>query len=157
SNAHPSVPRLGGRTVTEPSFPAIVALIWKTPAFSLICAPLTGPFSPFASLYLKPFTASPLQKGLDVVGLVPVGRVYVWLLSVPPLTWTVRVPPFVTGSPTIVSSLASSFALTVIFRFSGVLGFFTINWSPSTFWLAACVVTGRSNKAASTRRDMGTP
>src|SRR5262245_26082055 len=77
SNAQPSVPRLGGSTTTDPSFPAIVALIWKTPFFSLICAPLTGPFSPFASLYLKPFTASPLQKGLDVIGLVPVGRVYV--------------------------------------------------------------------------------
>ena len=69
------MPLLGGTTETGENLLLMTALIWKTPfAVNSIMASLTGPFSPLPSLYLKPFTASPLQKGLPVVALVPMGR-----------------------------------------------------------------------------------
>jgi hypothetical protein len=129
--AHPSEPGSGGTTATGPTFPSTVTLIWKTPFRSLIWALFTGPFSPFASLYLNPFSGSPLQKGFRLV-LVPAGKAYVSSLGVAPLAVMVTVAPFITGSPTRVSSVGDSFALTMTFRFAGVLGFFTTKALPRT-------------------------
>src|SRR5262245_278968 len=69
----PSVPRFGGSTSTAAILPSAVALIWNVPlGVFLMFRPLIGPLSYFGSLYLKPFTESPLQNGLPVDGLVPV-------------------------------------------------------------------------------------
>src|SRR5438093_2087696 len=129
--AQPSEPGLGGTTATGPSLPSTVTLIWKTPFRSLSWALFTGPFSPFGSRYLKPFSGSPLQKA------VPAGNAYVSSLGDAPLAVMVTVAPFVTGSPASVSSLGDSFALTVTFRFAGSPGFFTTNALPRTAWSAA--------------------
>src|SRR5262245_58183383 len=85
NRAQAPLPAFGGTTETAPCLASTTIfivnvlfgdlLIWKT---------LTGPFSPFESLYLKPLLASPLQNGLPVVGLTAAGSVNVWLLEVPP-------------------------------------------------------------------------
>src|SRR5262249_1373592 len=109
----------------------ITAFSWKTPpAFFLMRAVLTGPLLPFASLYLKPFVAWPDQKGFPLAGFVPAGIGKVWLDGVPPATRTSRVAPFAVGSPTMVSSLEVSFAFTMSFRFTALLGFFTRSCLP---------------------------
>ena len=70
--AHALVPGFGGTTVITPFLPMPTTLIRNTPPPDfLIDAPLMGPLSPLGSFYLNPFTASPLQKGLPVLGLVP--------------------------------------------------------------------------------------
>src|SRR5262249_53900192 len=76
-NAQPAEPGFGGTTSTAPPLPSIVTVIWNVPPLSLIWALFTGPFSPFPSLYLNPFTASPVQKGFCFFELPPVGRVSV--------------------------------------------------------------------------------
>jgi hypothetical protein len=59
---HPSVPGFGGSTVSGETLPLPLTLIWKVPLDDfLICAALIGPFSYFESLYLNPFTGSPVQ------------------------------------------------------------------------------------------------
>src|SRR5688572_28569730 len=76
--AQPLAPGFGGVTRTGPSFPEMTALIVKFPLdVFLIWADFTAPFSPLESLYFKPLTASPLQKGLHVTPLVPCGRLNV--------------------------------------------------------------------------------
>jgi hypothetical protein len=87
--------------------------------------PLIGPFSDLPSLYLKPFTGSPVQYDLPVEGLTPAGRAKVWLVGVPPFARRVSVAPCPTGSPTRVFALVFSLALTETLRLSGVLGFLT--------------------------------
>jgi hypothetical protein len=62
--------------------------------------------------------------------LVPWGKGNVCSLGVPPFARTVRAPPPIVGSPTMVLVLALSLALPTTFRFSGVLGFFSWNVSP---------------------------
>ena len=131
-NAQPAEPGFGGTTSTGPPLPLIETLIWKVPPLSLIWAVFTAPFSPFPSLYLNPFTASPLQNGFWVMALVPAGSVNVWLVGVAPLAVIVTLAPLTVGSPTSVLSLAASFALTVIFRLAAVPGSLTISVVPRT-------------------------
>ena len=78
SSTHPSVPGLGGRTVSGTTLPLPLTLIRNAPADDLrMETPLIAPFSNFESLYLKPRTASPDQYGRPVAGLVPCGRLNV--------------------------------------------------------------------------------
>src|SRR5262245_18227073 len=62
-STQPSEPGFGGTTSTAPSLASTATLIWNVPFLSLIWALFTAPLAPFESLYLKPFTASPVQKG----------------------------------------------------------------------------------------------
>ena len=78
SSTHPSVPGLGGRTVSGTTLPLPLTLIRNAPADDLrMETPLIAPFSNFESLYLKPRTGSPDQYGRPVAGLVPCGRLNV--------------------------------------------------------------------------------
>lgn len=125
------MPGSGGSTEIAANLPMPSALIRKTPLPDfLICTDLIGPFSPRASRYLKPAATLPLQNGRPVIVLVPAGSENVWLPGVPPFARTVSVAPPTVGSPTIVPVLPFSFALPTIFRFSGVLGFFSWKVSP---------------------------
>src|SRR5262249_41582078 len=91
-SAHAEVPLFGGDTVIAP--PPTAALIVNTPPLeSLICATLTGPFSCFGSLYLRPFAMVPVQNGLPVIGLRPPFRVNVCVPGVVPSTRTTRNAP----------------------------------------------------------------
>src|SRR5262245_45891730 len=120
----PSVPEFGGSTVSGRTLPLPLTLIWKVPLDDfLICTVLIGPFSYLESLYLNPFTGSPLQYCLPVAGLVVWGRLNVWLLEEPPFASTVSVAPVTVGFPTMVLELAFSFALPVSLAIWGVLGF----------------------------------
>src|SRR5262249_17981313 len=152
SSTQPSKPGSGGSTVIDPRLPSATALRTILPRDDfLICALLRGPFSPFESLYLKPFVASPLQKGLPASALVPAGRANVCALGVPPFATNKRLAPATVGSPTMVSGLATSFALTTTFRFSGVLGFVTTSWEPRMVWSAARAGGAAVTARASTR------
>src|SRR6185369_5169235 len=137
-STQPPVPGFGGVTRIGPSLPTMTVLMLNTPlgAF-LICATLTGPFSPFGSLYLKPLMASPLQKALPVMPLVPCGRAKGCAVGVPPLAVMTRLPPLTVGLPTMVFGLPDSFAFPMIFRLAAVLGFFTRNVLPRIVWSAA--------------------
>jgi myotubularin-related protein 9 len=138
SSRHPSVPGSGGSTEMAANLPVPMTLMRKTPlADLLICADLMGPFSPRASRYLKPLTASPLQNARPVIALEPCGRENVWLEGVPPLAVTVRAAPVSVGSPTIRLPLPFSFALPTTFRLSGVLGFLSCRVSPRMVWSTA--------------------
>src|SRR5262245_25253531 len=153
---HPSVPRLGGSTVIGLTFEMPVSLIWKAPEelFLIPTALIAVPFSNFESLYLKPFTLSPLQNGLPEERPVPLGRLKVWSVGRTPFARTVIVAPGTGRSPAVVSALAFSYALPTIFRLSGVLGFFNCNVFPRMVWSAACAdvaVTPASRAAAKTR------
>jgi hypothetical protein len=127
---HPALPRFGGASDSGEYFPLPLTLIRKTPLpVFLICKVLTGPCSPFESLYLKPFVRSPLQK---VLPLRPVawGRRNVCDEGLSPSARTVSVAPSTVGSPTIVFGLVISFALPTKLRWSGVLGSLTSSWLP---------------------------
>src|SRR6185295_7857760 len=96
----PPFPRFGGTTVTEAYLPLPLTLIRKTPLpVFLICADLTGPCSPFESLYLKPFTVSPVQNGFPLRP-IPCGSGKVWLEGLSPSARTVSDAPATVGSPT---------------------------------------------------------
>ena len=121
---------MGGTTFTAAYLPVAFTLIVKVPLpLFLIWADLTGPCSPFESLYLKPLVASPLQNGLP---LRPTawGREKLCSDGLSPSARTVRVAPLTVGSPTIVFELAVSFALPTILRLSAVLVFLTTSWLP---------------------------
>lgn len=145
------MPGLGGTSDSGITFPLSWALIMKTPLeVRLIRSVFTTPFSLRASLNRKPLVASPLQYGLPVSGLVPAGRLTVSDDGVPPFARTVSVAPPMVGSPTIVSGLGFSLALTVTFRLSGVLGFFTANRLPRMVWSAASTGTTPASTSAAT-------
>jgi hypothetical protein len=68
-----SVPKLGGiRAPTVPTTTAVGGRVPQPEFFS--SAMLLSPVSPFEFLYLKPFTALPLQNGFPVRELVPPSR-----------------------------------------------------------------------------------
>jgi hypothetical protein len=96
----------------------IVALILNVPpCFSEMPSDFTALCSPRLSLYLKPLTGSPDQNGFLLL-LVPWLRTKRWLDGVPPFTKISRMAPpalpAAVGSPTKVSSLCSSRALTFV-------------------------------------------
>src|SRR5262245_53188761 len=130
-NAQPAEPESGGTTSTGPPLPLIATLIWNFPPLAVICALFTAPLSPLGSLYLKPFTASPLQNGFCVVGLTA-GRVNVWVLGFAPSRVIVTVAPLTVGSPTSVLSVAVSFALSITCRLAAAPGSFTMSVTPCT-------------------------
>src|SRR5262245_66507498 len=108
-NAQPGELVFGGTTSTVPPLPLIATSIWNFLPLAAICALFTAPLSPLGSLYLKPFTASPLQNGFCVVGLMPAGSVNVWVLGLAPSRVIVTVAPLTVGSPTSVLSVAGTF------------------------------------------------
>ena len=126
----PPVPRSGGTTDTGENRALPLTLMMKTPLpLFLICADLTGPCSPRASLYLKPFAVLPDQKGLPLLA-VPCGSAKVCCVGWSPSARSVSVAPPTVGSPTKGFGLDRSFALPVKLRLSGVLGFLRLSWLP---------------------------
>src|SRR6185503_15803498 len=127
---HPPVPRLGGTIDSGENLALPLVLIRKTPLpVFLICTNLTGPCSPFESLYLKPDVALPDQNGLPLRPAPWVSR-KVCSEGLSPSARTVSVAPLATGFPTSGFGLDSSFALPRKLRLSAVLGFLTSNWLP---------------------------
>src|SRR5690242_17158461 len=114
----PLVPGFGGTTSSGLVLPEMVALIWKMPlGVFLIWTLLTALFSYLESLYLKPLTASPLQNGLPVMPLTPLGRVYTCNDElIGPLARTVSVAPVAVGLPTMLALLPFSFAFNTTLR-----------------------------------------
>ena len=130
SRMQPPVPRSGGTTDTGENRALPLTLMMKTPLpLFLICADLTGPCSPRASLYLKPFAVLPDQKGLPLLA-VPCGSAMVCCVGWSPSARSVSVAPPTVGSPTKGFGLDRSFALPVKLRRSGVLGFLRLSWLP---------------------------
>ena len=90
-----------------------LTLMMKTPLpLFLICADLTGPCSPRASLYLKPFAVLPDQKGLPLLA-VPCGSAKACCVGWSPSARSVSVAPPTAGSPT------KGFGLRPLLRLAG--------------------------------------
>ena len=66
---------------------------------------MTAPFSPLASVYLKPLSASRLQNGLPVMGLVPglpspkVDPDLIFFVFLPPLLYSASIAVSSVGLP----------------------------------------------------------
>src|SRR5436853_7542109 len=123
---HASEPGFGGSIEIGPFLPLSERRIENAPlGASLMPADFTAPWSPFASLYLKPLPASPDQKGLPVL-LVPWFSTNTWLEGLAPFTAIVSTAPpafpACVGSPTSVFGLGFSFALPFTVRLVGSLG-----------------------------------
>jgi hypothetical protein len=136
---HPLVPGFGGMTLIAPPSPRTFALMMKTrpPALARRTS-RTGPFTPPGSLYMKPvvpFAFHPLA-----------GRKKSWLVDVAPTAKKVSTAPAVVGSPTIVSSVDTSFA--AAWRRRCVDTLFTSALRPSTVWSAARASDDRSMASA---------
>ena len=116
---------MGGTSDNPTYFAEPLTLIRKTPwLVFLICTDFTGPCSPFESLYLKPFVASPDQNGFPLKPTA-CGSEKVCDVGVLPSARTVSVAPSTVGSPVSGFGLNSSLALPTKLRWSGVLGSLT--------------------------------
>src|SRR5437870_5298332 len=116
---HPLVPGLGG-TIDKGAYRALaLTLIRKSPLLVfLISTELTGPCSPFRSLYLKPPT-EPTQNGLPLES-APCGSGKVCSVGLSPSTRIVRVAPAMVGTPTRGFGLVLSLASPARRRFSSL-------------------------------------
>src|SRR5262249_39830756 len=142
-----SIPGFGGTTETLADVPLSFAFTRNVPlAERLSRTRRTGPFWPFASRYLKPVAAVPVQKRFPEV-LVPCGNGNDCELDVPPFAITSRLPPSTVGSPTRVFGLPVSWPVQVTLRGALPPGLTIASFRPRTVCSAASAETPRVDQA----------